>query len=86
MGIFTEEILKDSSYYQELVEIGRQQDARWSIRELVAAWFPSEDAMPDLDRIQDSERLNDILRLALKAQTAAEIRAAITEAENYCTS
>jgi predicted transposase YdaD len=85
-GIFTEEILKDSSYYQELVEIGRQQDARWSIRELVAAWFPSEDAMPDLDRIQDSERLNDILRLALKAQTAAEIRAAITAAENYCTS
>jgi hypothetical protein len=38
MGIFTEEILKDSSHYQELVEIGRQRAARWSIRQLVAAF------------------------------------------------
>jgi len=36
--------------------------------------------MPDLDRIQDSERLNDIFRLALKGQTQAEIREAITAA------
>ena len=86
MGIFTEEILKDSSYYQELVEIGRQEGARWSIRDLVAAWFPNEDALPDLDQIRDSERLHDIFRLALKAQTAAEIRAAITAAGSYCTS
>jgi predicted transposase/invertase (TIGR01784 family) len=84
-GIFTEEILKDSSYYQELVEIGEkkglekgeQQAARRLIRELIASRFPNEDATPDLDRIHNLERLNEIFQIALKAQSAAEVKTAI---------
>ncbi len=84
-GIFTEEILKDSSYYQELIEIGEkkglergeQQAARRLIRELIASRFPKEDATPDLDRVHDTTRLHEIFQIALKAKSAAEIRRAI---------
>ena len=83
-GIFNEEILKDSSYYQELVEIGReegrQQGVRRSIRQIVASRFPNVDAMPDLDHIHDIERLDEILQIAVKAESAAEVKAAIAAA------
>jgi hypothetical protein len=81
-GIFTEENLRDSVYYQRWVkkgrEQGREEEARELIRELMASRFPGKDALPDLDRIHDISRLHDIFRVALKAQSPSEIASAIS--------
>jgi predicted transposase YdaD len=81
-GIFTEENLRDSVYYQQWVnkgrEQGREEEARELIRELMASRFPGKDALPDLDGIHDIARLHDIFRVALKAQSPSEIARAIS--------
>jgi predicted transposase YdaD len=77
-GIFTKENLRDSIYYQELVEEGREEEARELIREVIASRFPGEQPSPELDRIHDIPRLHDIFRVALKAQSPSEIASAIS--------
>jgi predicted transposase/invertase (TIGR01784 family) len=83
--IFSEEIMKDSSYYQELVELGEkkglaqgeQQATRRLIQELLASRFPNARAISGLDQIHDLERLHEIFQVALKAKSVAEVKAAI---------
>ena len=93
--IFSEEIMKDSSYYQELVEIGEkkglekgqaqgeQQATRRHIRELLASRFLNAGAISGLNQIQDLERLHEIFQVALKAKSVAEVKTAIKAVKNH---
>ena len=88
MRILTEEMLKESSFYQMIleegiekgIEKGKEQaeaDLRDAIRELVAARFAERTDLAALDQIKDSGRLRQIMSVAIHAQSASEVTSAI---------
>jgi predicted transposase YdaD len=84
MRILTEEMLKESSFYQMILEEGIEKGMekatsglRNAIREVVSSRFPGPVDLAALDQIKDIDRLQQILTVTLRAQNLAEITAQI---------
>ena len=84
MRILTEEMLKESSFYQMILEEGIEKGMekatsglRNAIREVVSSRFPVPADLTGLDQIKDVDRLQQILTVALRAQNLTEVSAAI---------
>lgn len=72
--------MKDSKFYQEIVEEGRLEVARMCILEILKERFGSEDAekfRKVLDAITDSQRLNDLHLLAFRCRRLADFRRSV---------
>jgi len=84
MRILTEEMLKESSFYQMILEEGIEKgiergmtDLRDAIRELVAARFSERADLTGLDQVKDVDRLRQIMSIAIHAKNVSEVTAAI---------
>jgi len=80
MRILTEAMLKESSFYQMILEEGMEKGStglRNAIREVVSSRFPGPADLAGLDQIKDIDRLQQILTVALRAQNLTEVTAAI---------
>lgn len=69
--------MKDSSFYQEIMEEGRVELGQAHVRETLAFRFGPEEAarFDELVRgITDSKRLDDLFHLALRCRNVSEFR------------
>ena len=79
-AMLTEEMLEESSYYQMIIETGRLKEARKVLHRLLALRFPALAEHPDLGRITQLDRLEDLLEAVVTAQDENAAGAAIRQA------
>ena len=79
-AMLTEKMIEESSFYQMILEKGRLDEARRSVRRILTVRFPEIGDWPKLESVTDIERLESLSEALLTAKDSEAARAALERA------